>query len=200
MRKHRGHSNLHIEGGDWAGRKLLAPPKSAVTRPITGLAKKSLFGTLLPWLAEGARILDLYCGTGTLGLEALSRGARLCWFAENDRPVLRRLERNIADCNAEDRCVVWDGNIETQLATWLATLEHPVDVVFLDPPYAHARQWDWSRLTERMFAPLSAALADDGVVVLRTDKHTDTPETFAELRCRRRKEFGSMHIHYLQPD
>ena len=85
---------MRILAGEYKGRKLLPPPGRAQTRPITGSVKKSLFDMLGVRLVD-AIVVDLYCGTGTIGLEALSRGAARCYFAERDRAVLERLRRNI---------------------------------------------------------------------------------------------------------
>lgn len=186
---------MHIRFGVFKGRKLLSPPKAAQTRPITGLASKSLFGILRGRLAE-ATVADLYCGTGTLGLEALSNGAARCIFAERDRTVLTRLRRNIATLGVEDRCTVWSGDVRRGLAGRLAALEGRLDVVFVDPPYAHSRRWDWPALARELFAPLAGALADDGLVVLRTDTHGELPEDLAGLTCCRRREFGSMLLSF----
>ena len=104
---------LRIVAGEFGGRKLLPLPGST-TRPMTGFAKKSLFGMIHERLAD-AVVCDLYCGTGTLGLEALSRGARQCGFAEKDRRVLERLNRNIDTCGVRDSALVWPGNIERRI-------------------------------------------------------------------------------------
>ena len=85
---------MHLHAGRFKGRVLLGPPAGSSTRPITGLAKKSLFDTLADWMPEAVAV-DLYCGTGSMGLEALSRGARRVAFGEMDRRVLERLRRNI---------------------------------------------------------------------------------------------------------
>src|SRR4030067_988666 len=109
---------MRIIAGAYKGRKLLSPPRHSGTRPLTASVKKSLFDTLGPWL-EGAIVLALYCGTGTLGLEALSRGAAGCSFAESDRHVVGRLRRNVEAIGAEKRCRIWVGDIWRRLVHWL---------------------------------------------------------------------------------
>lgn len=184
---------MYIEAGDMKGRKILAPPGEAMTRPITGRVRKSVFGIIQDWLPE-AVVLDLYCGTGTLGLEAISRGATLCCFAERDRRVVDRLKRNIRDCRVEGRAEVWAGDIETQLPGWLGEVTRPVDLVFLDPPFPHAQRWDWSRQERTMFNPLAGALAEDGLVVLRLPDDVDPPEALGELVGKRVEEYGNMKV------
>lgn len=186
---------LRIGAGMWCGRKLLPPPDFN-TRPITGFAKKSLFGILAPRLGD-AVVLDLYCGTGTLGLEALSHGARRCCFAELSKPVLERLRGNIELCGAQEMSVVWAGDLEKRLPVWLAecfTKGEKVDIAFVDPPFPAARRWQWDAMVEKIFTPLAEALAEDGLVALRLPGDTPPPETLGQLHCERIKVYGDMTI------
>jgi 16S rRNA (guanine966-N2)-methyltransferase len=193
---------MHIQAGRFKGRVLLGPPVGSVTRPITGLAKKSLFDTLADWMPE-ALVVDLYCGTGSMGLEALSRGARRVAFGEMDRPVLDRLRRNIDAIGAGDACVIWPGDVTRDLSGRLEELGEKVDLAFVDPPYADLREWDWPAAETALFAPLARHLADDGVVVLRMPEDAARPAgagsaggvevlTLAGLTCRKVKRFGNM--------
>jgi 16S rRNA (guanine(966)-N(2))-methyltransferase RsmD len=167
---------------------------------MTGAAKKSLFGILRPWL-DGATVLDLYCGTGTLGLEALSNGAARACFAERDRRVVERLTKNIETCQASQATHVWTGNVEQRLADWLDELlasgDRP-DVAFVDPPYAAARRWKWDRLVARIFTPLGEALDEEGLVVLRLPDDVPTPETLGPLGLQRTRTYGQMLIGFYQ--
>ncbi len=190
---------MHILSGVHKGRKLLPPPKGAETRPITGLAKKSLFGTLGP-LLPGAMVADLYCGTGTLGLEALSNGAGRCIFAERDRAVISRLKRNIDELGVTDQCILWPGDLRRRLAARLDQFDTPVDIAFVDPPYARSRQWDWPTAQRELFAPLAAHLSADGLIVLRLDTHVELPDAIASLSVDRRRTYGSMALVYLRAD
>ena len=184
---------MRIAAGKFKGRNLLPPPRGGRTRPITGLAKKSLFDMLSPAL-DGATVLDLYCGTGTLGLEALSRGASQCFFAERFANVIDRLRRNIAAVGAASQCTVWRGDVEKKLHTWLRQLAQPVDAAFVDPPYQTLRKWDWQRISDRLFAPLAGKLAPDGLVVLRAPTGAELPDDLAGLSKRRTKAYGDMVI------
>ncbi len=187
---------MRIVAGAYKGRKLLSPPAGAQTRPITGLAKKSLFDTLGPRLADAA-VVDLYCGTGSMGLEALSRGAEACWFAEKDRRVLERLRRNIEAVGAEGCCTVWPGDVSRRLDERLAAVGRAVDVAFVDPPYAAARAWSWARAERAVFAPLAGRLAADGVAVVRVPADAVPPAWPADLTETARKTFGEMVIAIL---
>ena len=186
---------MRIIAGLYKGRELLSPPGSQ-TRPITGAVKKSLFGMLGEDLS-GAVVVDMYSGTGTLGLEALSRGAAMAYFAERDRAVVQRLRRNIQTLGVAARCVVWTGDVSAGLKDWLGQLDRPIDVAFVDPPYAEARNWSWQRVAECIFQPLGERLAADGVVVLRLPKEAQPPEALGGLTVRRIKHYGGEMVALL---
>jgi len=187
---------MRILAGTFKGRKLLPPPRSAETRPITALVKKSLMGMLAGRL-DGAVVVDLFSGTGTIGLEAISQGARLCCFAERDGKVLARLQRNIDSLGAADRCTLWRGDVHARLADWLAELGEPVDVAMVDPPYSLVGRWDWPRAERTVFAPLARHLAADGLVVLRLPKRVPLPQALGGLTVRRHREYGEMTLDLL---
>ena len=182
---------MRIIAGTYKGRKLLSPPGKGTTRPITGRLKKSLFGMLSGHL-PGATVLDLYCGTGTLGLEAMSRGAERCFFAERDRTVIRRLQRNIEDFDLAEKCLIWRGDIVARLKGWLDELDGHVDIAFVDPPYAQSSKWSWETVGETIFTPLGRRLAEDGVVVLRLGPRTETPSRLGPLAVKRLRRYGDM--------
>ena len=188
---------MRILSGKYKGRKLLSPPSGSTTRPITGAVKKSLFGTLADRL-DGATVVDLYCGTGSMGLEALSRGARACGFAELDRRVLERLRRNLDAVGAAGQCKVWPGDVTKGLARRLGELPAAVDVAFVDPPYEAARRWSWAAAASTIFAPLAEHLAEGGAVVLRLPVGVECPEALAGLSVTRRKQRGGMVLVTLE--
>ena len=184
---------MRIIAGEFKGRRLLSPSADSGARPITGSVKKSLFGMLAD-LLPGATVVDLYCATGTLGLEALSRGARRCFFADREARLLERLRRNIAAVAAGDRCEIWRGDIERILAGRLKGLDEAVTLAFVDPPYARTRRWDWRQAGERLFQPLAGKLADDGLVVLRSPAGREAPGPLGGLEIRRVRRYGDMIV------
>jgi 16S rRNA (guanine966-N2)-methyltransferase len=125
---------MRIIAGAWRGRRLNAPPGDT-TRPTADRVRQALFDMLMhaEWggrsAIEGAAVLDVFAGTGALGLEALSRGAGSACFIESDPIALRALRANIAACKAEDRTEVLAGDA-TRVGKGCAA-----SVVFLDPPY-----------------------------------------------------------------
>ena len=193
---YNGPPNMQILAGQFKGRRLLPPKGGRTTRPITGAVKKSLFA-ILSGLLPDAVVVDLFCGTGTIGLEALSRGAAVCCFAERDAAALSRLRRNIETVGAAERSIVWAGDVWANLAGRLDRLGGAVDVAFVDPPYALSAAWSWDEAARRLFAPLGVALADEGTVVLRTEASTDLPGRIAELAVQRVKRYGRMQLAFL---
>lgn len=189
-----GHHTLRISSGAMRGRRLL-PPTGSVTRPITGFAKKSVFG-ILASQTEGAVVLDIYSGTGTLGFEAISRGADFVYFAERNRRVTERLRRNIEELRVTEQTKVWAGNIDSKMALWMEKLDRVINIAFVDPPFPETRKWDWKKVAEKIFRPITEKLAPGGVVVLRLPGNVPLPETIEALQCNRKKRYGDMLIGF----
>ena len=188
---------MRIIAGEFKGRQILSPV-GMTTRPITDRVKSALFNALFPRL-EGSAVADLFCGTGSMGLEALSRGARHCCFADRDASAIQLLRRNIAALGLAGRSTVWEGDIIQRLPGWLAKLPHKLDVIFLDPPYVLAEGWkDAPESHAALFNPLAEALAEGGLVMFRTPRALEVPATLGKLVLARRKEYGTMALNYLK--
>ena len=129
------------------------------------MVKEAVFN-LLRGHSEDGPVLDLFSGTGTMGLEAVSRGSPRAVFVERDRRVVRTLEANIAGVGATDECEVVIGDALGPAA--LTRCPRPVHLIFMDPPYEMVRDPDgWSRVT-RQASRLVELLDDTGYLVLRT--------------------------------
>lgn len=122
---------MRVISGEWRGRKLLAP-KNDATRPTADRVRETLFSMLASRLGsfEGLHVADLFAGSGALGIEALSRGAEQCLFAEQDRDALDALRRNLAALDATPRADVRAGSV---LA--LGPARRTYDLLLLDAPY-----------------------------------------------------------------
>ncbi|BBC72390.1 methyltransferase [Altererythrobacter sp. B11] len=122
---------MRIVAGEWRRRQLRAPTGEA-TRPTADRTRETLFSMLQSRLGtfEGLAVADLFAGSGALGLEALSRGAAHCIFAENDAAAIRALRANIAALRAQPRCDVRPASV-----LQLGPAKAPVDLLLLDPPY-----------------------------------------------------------------
>jgi 16S rRNA (guanine966-N2)-methyltransferase len=123
---------LRIIGGEKKGKKLLSV-KGMKTRPTTDRMREALFNILSARIAD-SNVLDLFAGTGALGIEALSRGASSAIFVDKDGDALSVIEKNIQSCGFEDRSKIFRCNILVNLKC-LRTVARPFDIVFMDPPY-----------------------------------------------------------------
>lgn len=125
---------MRIIAGRFRHRTLLANPGNT-TRPILDRVKESLFARIEHLLPE-ARIADIFAGTGTLGFEALSRGAKSCVFIESDRKALELLRKNVAGLKLEDATLCWATDAtRSSFRPRGVDAFVPFDVVFFDPPY-----------------------------------------------------------------
>lgn len=121
-------NTLRIIGGEWRGRRIRFPGTGGI-RPTPDRVRETLFNWLAP-VIEGSRCLDLFAGSGALGLEALSRGAATVAFVERDREAAGQL-RDTAALLARDRATV----VNADARAWLAGTPAARDIVFLDPPF-----------------------------------------------------------------
>lgn len=127
----KGRRAPRIIAGKAGGRRLAVPAGERV-RPTSDRVKEAVFAALGPDRLAGARVLDLYAGSGALGLEALSRGARFAVLVERDREALRAIAANVEATGMTGRARLRVGSVATVLA---GAPETPFDLVFLDPPY-----------------------------------------------------------------
>ncbi len=168
---------MRVVAGSMRGRRIVAPEGQA-TRPTTDKVREAVFNSLSSVdRLDGARVADLYAGSGSLGIEALSRGAAHCTFVERDRAALRALKENLATLGLEgvSRVIVGDALVA------LPTLA--VDLVFADPPYDTD---PWERLLGLSPADLVVAesgselVAPAGWEVTRAKRYGRTWVTFVE--------------------
>jgi 16S rRNA (guanine966-N2)-methyltransferase len=188
---------MRIIAGEYGGRKLL-PPIGEVTRPITDRAKQSLFDVITP-LIPGARVYDCFAGTGSMGLECLSRRAAFVTFFEADRPALTRLTQNIMALQVSDRCRTIPGD----LFKWFErTNTRPTtagdigaELVFLDPPYRFLSDRP-DELLQMALHLTHAHLMPGATVVFRHDvkNQLDLPN----LERYDAREYGDMAIELLR--
>ena len=156
---------MRIIGGNLKRKKLRSPPASAETRPLPDSVRESIFN-LLRGHWDGAAIFDGFAGTGSFGLEAVSRGAARVVMIERDRVMARVLEQNAEELGVADRAEVVQADALGPLA--LARCPNPVHTAFLDPPFAQAEDEEgWSRIREQT-AKLVGLLDPDGYAMVRT--------------------------------
>ena len=147
---------MRIVAGEFRGRRLAAP-RGARTRPTADRVREALFSMLGD--VSGARVLDLYAGSGALGIEALSRGAGSAVFVDRDPHAVAAIERNLESLGLEQEVLRQDA------VRFLARAERTFDLVFCDPPYDSA-----SRLAGPLAQGLPALTSEQARIVTESDK------------------------------
>lgn len=143
----------------------LVGPSSERTRPITDRAKEALFNILGDRVVE-AEVLDLFAGTGAVGVEALSRGAAGVTFVERDREAVADIEANLAKTRLGDDATIHRGDA----FSFVRSASRPFDIVYSGPP-----QWDglWASMLEALDAAAGAIMASGAIVVTQLDPRED---------------------------
>ena len=180
--KARGKGNqLRIIGGQWRGRKLAFMPAEGL-RPTTDRVRETLFNWLAPDI-HGARCLDLFAGSGALGLEALSRGAASCDFVERDIATLAQIEKHLQTLDARDRGHCHRGAAED----FLARENAPWDIVFIDQPYGHQLVGPSCELLEHQ-----QLLTENAVIYIETSAAESLPRLPQGWNLHREKKAGDV--------
>jgi 16S rRNA (guanine(966)-N(2))-methyltransferase RsmD len=151
---------MRVIAGRYGGRRLTAPP-GAATRPTSDRVREALFSILGPRV-EGARVLDLFAGSGALGIEALSRGAAAATFVDAAPAAIRVLRANLSALEIEAEVVRADALAALRTARAAA---RQYDLLFLDPPYRHAE-----RLAPALSEAIDGLVAPGGSVVSESDR------------------------------
>jgi 16S rRNA (guanine966-N2)-methyltransferase len=178
--KGRGGNQLRIIGGEWRGRKLRFPDVEGL-RPTTDRVRETLFNWLQP-VIHGARCLDLFAGSGALGLEALSRGAANVCFVDSDRRAVQSLKDNLALLQDQAGTVV-----QADALTYLKAGPQPFDIVFLDPPF---RKELLQPCLELLYS--EGWLADNARLYIEVEQELGEPELPPGWEWQRSKKAGQV--------
>jgi 16S rRNA (guanine966-N2)-methyltransferase len=185
--------NLRIIAGEFR-RRIIKSPGSRQTHPMGERIRAAIFNKIVNYLPN-ASVLDTFAGTGALGLEALSRGAREVTLVEKDRKAQKIIVGNIEALNVEQRTKLIRANVSGWLNTMLAGTSPnklpKYDIIFADPPYWNPQ----FNIVER----LSVVLKDKGVLILSHTKAIDTPK-LKGLELLDRREYADAVIAYYAHD
>lgn len=179
---------MRVIAGAERGRKLRAP-RGATTRPTGAKVREAIFNILGPLPPNP--VLDLFAGTGALGIEALSRGASRATFVERDPRALAALHRNLRDFGLNTRARVLDGKVAPALQRLADERGEKFGSVFVDPPYAAGE-------VESVLAMLAGGdILDTGaVIVVEHDRHHVPPEQVGTLHMVDRRFYGDTGISF----
>ncbi|MBL0217852.1 MAG: 16S rRNA (guanine(966)-N(2))-methyltransferase RsmD [Myxococcales bacterium] len=178
---------MRIVGGSHGGRVLRAPP-GRDTRPTSEKVREALFNIL--GSVEGDHVLDLFAGSGGLGIEALSRGAAHVTFVDGGKAALTAVRENLRELGLGGRATVVAGDAVAQAARLVPTT--PWRIVFIDPPYA-------SELASRAVLALPLAhLSPEAVIVIEHDRRNAPPDALGSLLRTDQRRYGDTMISFFE--
>lgn len=196
---------MRIIAGERRGFRLESPKGADVTRPITDRVKENLFN-IIQALTPGATVLDLFAGTGSLGLEALSRGAEWVTFVEQNLETAAILERNAERLGYREQCRILRTNVLRLRPTVRDSGNFDVgdeltfDLVFIDPPYKMIEdKLTLAHLGDTLSELVNMeALDADAMLVLRYPSHVRMQYPWGGLTLRKSRKYGSMTLDFLR--
>jgi 16S rRNA (guanine(966)-N(2))-methyltransferase RsmD len=164
---------MRVIAGQFRSRVLQAP-KGLATRPTSDRLRETIFNVLSPRI-EGSRFVDLYAGSGAVGIEALSRGAEFCWFAENEPKALAAIRANVAALKLHGGFAIEDRGVGKLLESLLEK-GRAADIVFLDPPYEATAEYDFT--LQFLARNAATVLTENAIVVAEHARKQGPAEIF----------------------
>ena len=175
---------MRIIAGELRGRRLKSPKNDDV-RPTSDKVKEAVFSMLLPWMEDGFVCMDVFAGSGNLGLEAISRGASKVFFSDVSRDSLALCRENAKLCGVTERCVFLAGDFRSNIRR----VRETVDIFFLDPPYAD------QSIPQALQAIDEAGNCRPGTVVVCEHSHKDVlPEELYGFTCIKDRRYGATGV------
>ena len=171
---------MRVIAGTARGKKLESLPGSEITRPTLDRVKEGMFSAV-QFDLPGARVLDLFAGSGQLGIEALSRGAARCIFLDQDRDAAAVVIKNCKNCGVFDRSRVSVG----EAGLFLSACREQFDLVLMDPPYGHGT-------VEQLLPSVAKVTAPGGTVFCETEKTAQLPAVCDGLQLHKQYKYGAV--------
>ncbi len=183
---------MRIIAGSKKGMRLISP-QGDVSRPIIDRIKESLFSVLYKYdLPADAVVADIFSGVGSLGLEALSRGAKFVTFVEQDIKIGATLSKNIAKGGFEESSKIVRANAFSVGAG--ACEAGRYNLLFVDPPYVRSRDAGPDSQLAGLMRVLVAQAAEGAIVAVRTEKTVDLAQSYGPFEMLERRKWGSMAV------
>ena len=182
---------MRVISGTAKGKRLKAPPGND-TRPITDMIKEALFNVLGQWIGD-ADFLDLFAGSGSVGIEALSRGARRVIFVDNSQAAVKTIRENLVNCGFEHQYELYRYDV-IEAITRLRKRDLVFDYIYIDPPFTQ----------EKIFLAVMKALDENnllqvnGTLIIRTPRKMMLPVNFQNLVSIRHNHYGDSTLNYYQ--
>ncbi len=172
---------MRVITGTARGRKLAAP-QGLDTRPTSDMAKEALF-SIIQFEVEGALVLDLFAGSGQLGIEALSRGARAAVFVDASREANQVITQNLEHTRLKDRARI----AMMDAVAFFKTVREPFDIALLDPPYGKG-------LIGTVLPLLAPCMAPGGIIICETERDEMLPEAAGTFAVRKEYRYGKAKL------
>jgi 16S rRNA (guanine966-N2)-methyltransferase len=186
---------MRIIAGQFRGRRIRAPVGRDTTRPMTDRVRQSLFDRLTVMQMLGGHVLDLFAGSGSLGLESLSRGADHCTFVERDAAARRVVEQNLQSLDLVEQATVLA--IDALRPGWVDHLNRePVRLVFCDPPYHTTADAQGAMRVASLIQALAPVMEADGLLVLRTEVRVEPPAAVPGWHGPESHAYSSTALHF----
>ena len=174
---------MRIITGEYRGRRLESPAGYDV-RPTSDKVKEAVFNIIMNEVWD-ATCVDLFAGTGNLGLEALSRGAKKCYFGDNSRESINLIKNNVKMCRAEDKSVIIAGDY----SKILSRINEKVNIFFLDPPYKDGLYENCLEIIDSL-----DLLSEEGIIVAEHGVRDYVPETVGSLEIIKERKYGKIMV------
>jgi len=179
---------MRIITGSLKGRKLKSPKGDAV-RPTTDKVKEAIFDMLYAYMEDGCVCMDVFAGSGNMGLEAISRGAKTVYFSDASRESLALVKENVKYCQVEDNAVLLAGDYKYNIKR----VHDTVDIYFLDPPYANGFILPAIKAIDD-----SGNMAEGGLIVCETAAKEELPEEYLGFKLIKQRRYGTTLVSIYQ--
>ena len=171
---------MRIIAGEFRGRRLKSPADYSI-RPTSDKVKEAVFSIILPFFTEKTVVMDVFAGSGNMGLEAISRGAVRAYFSDASRDSLKLVKENVTICRAQDRAIILNADFRSAISR----VTEKIDFYFLDPPYADGY------MIEALDTILdNGRLAPGGMIICEHASRETLPEEYRDLECFRSRRYG----------
>lgn len=175
---------MRIIAGEFRGRRLKSPDNYDI-RPTSDKVKEAVFSMIVPQISDKSVAMDVFAGSGSMGLEAISRGVARVYFSDHNKDSLKLVKENIKLCGAEDRSILLSGDFRENIRR----VREKVDFFFIDPPYA-----DGFVLPAADAILDAGILAEDGLLICEHEKFDPMPDEYRTLKTVRSRRYGKTCI------
>ena len=177
---------MRVISGDYRGLKLCSP-EGIETRPTLDRVKEAVFNMLMPYVID-ADVLDIFAGSGAMGIEALSRGSRKAIFVDNNKNAIECIRKNVVSAKAGDRAII----DQCDALKFLQSCNDKYDLIFLDPPYFEGLYNSVLDLIEK-----NDILNENGLIIVEWDYENGFTDNTGHFQVVKEKKYGRVGITVL---